>query len=114
MQQVGAELPLRNQTFQVLVGGGNHPHVDADQFTATDAEELALRQHAQQPGLQRQRHVADLIQEQCAAIGLLEAADMAALRAGEGAGFVAEQLAFQQLGRDCSGIERDEGPLRAR
>jgi acyl-CoA reductase-like NAD-dependent aldehyde dehydrogenase len=59
------------------VGGGNHAHVDADQLAAADAEELALGQHPQQARLQRRRHVADLVEEQRAAVGLLEAADMA-------------------------------------
>jgi hypothetical protein len=45
---------------------------------AADAVELALRQHAQQARLQIGRHVADLVEEQRAAVGLLEAA--AALR----------------------------------
>ena len=39
---------------------------------------------------------------------------MPALRAGEGAGLVAEQLAFQQFGRDRGGIEGDERLARAR
>ena len=77
MQQVGAEAAFGDQRFEVLVGGRDHAHVDADQFAPADAEELAFGQHAQQPRLQRQRHVADLVEEQGAAIGLLEAADVA-------------------------------------
>jgi len=42
---------------------------------------LAFLQHAQQPGLQRQRHVADLVQEQGAAMRLLHLADRALARA---------------------------------
>ena len=105
--------PSATQLLQVLVGRGDHAHVDADQFAPADAEELALGQHAQQPRLQRQRHVADLVEEQRAAVGLFEAAGVAARGAGEGAGFVAEQFAFQQFGRNRGGVERDEG-LRAR
>jgi hypothetical protein len=41
---------------------------------AADAVELAVRQHAQQARLQVERHVADLVEEQGAAVGLLEAA----------------------------------------
>ena len=108
VQQVGAEAAVGDQRFQVLVGGGDHAHVDADQFAPADAEELALGQHAQQARLQRQRHVADLVEEQRAAVGLLEAADVAALRTGEGAGLVAEQFAFQQLRRNRRGVEGDE------
>ena len=93
---------------------GDHAHVDADQLAPADAEELALGQHAQQARLQRQRHVADLVEEQRAAVGLFETADVALLRAGERAGFVAEQFAFEQFGGNRGGVERDERLARAR
>ncbi len=114
MQQVRTEASLGDQRFQVLVGGRDHPHVDPDEFAPADPEEFAFRQYAQETRLQRQRHVADFIQEQGAAIGLLETADVALLRAGEGAGLVAEQFALQQFGGNGGGVERDEGLARAR
>ena len=114
MQQVGAETAGLHQAFQVLVGGGDHAHVHADQLAPADAKELALGQHAQQARLQRQRHVADLVQEQRAAIGLFEAADVSPLRTGERASLMAEQLALQQLGRNGRGVERHERLARAR
>ena len=114
VQQVGAETALGHPRLQVLVGGGDHPHVDPDQLASADPEKLALGQHPQQPGLQRGRHVADLVQEQGAAMGLFETADMAPVGAGEGTGLVAEQFALQQLGRDGGGIERHERSGRAR
>ena len=41
---------------------------------AAQALHLALLQHAQQLGLQRQRHLGDFIQQQRAALGLFELA----------------------------------------
>src|SRR4249919_2494918 len=114
MQQVRAELAFGDEAFEVLVGGGDDAHVHADQFAAADAEELALRQHAQQARLQRRGHVADFVEEQGAAIGLFEAAHVALLGTGEGARLVAEQLAFEQLGGNRGGVERDERAMRAR
>ena len=114
VQQVGAETALLDQGFQILVGGGDDPHVDADQLAPADAEELTLGQHPQQAGLQRRRHVADLVEEQGAAVGLLEAADVAPRRAGESAGLVAEQFALQQFGRDRGGVQGHERRARAR
>ena len=49
-----------------------------------------------QLGLRRQRHVADLVQKQSAAVGVLEQARLVLGGAGEGALHVAEQLAFKQ------------------
>jgi len=55
---------------------------------------LPLFQHTQEFGLHQDRHVADLVQKQGAAIGLLELAEVARSSAGEAALFVAEQFAF--------------------
>src|SRR3546814_10753953 len=96
MPPCAGETAIGHPQLEVLVGGGDHAHVDPDQLAPAHAEELVLGQHPQQPGLQRQRHVADFVEEQRAAVGLLEAADMAFGCAGERAGLVAEQLAFQQ------------------
>ena len=92
--------PLRDAIFQVLVRGGDDAHVDLDRRLATDAIELALGQHAQQSRLQRQAHVADLVEEQRAAVGLLEAPAAQRVGAGERALLVAEQFRFQQLARE--------------
>ncbi|MNG22032.1 hypothetical protein D3C84_1064730 [compost metagenome] len=54
----------------------------------------ALLQQTQQFDLDIQAHAFDFIEKQGAAIGELELADAAFLRAGKGAGLVAEQLAF--------------------
>ena len=114
VQQVGTEAALFHQRLQRLVGGGDHPHVDADQLAPADAEEFAFGQHPQQPGLQRRGHVADLVEEQGAAVGLFEAPELALGRAGEGTGLVAEQFGFQQLGGDRGGVQRHERARRAR
>ena len=49
-------------------------------LVAADAVELAVGEHAQQARLQVGRHVADLVEEQRAAVGLLEAAAPRRLR----------------------------------
>ncbi len=41
-------------------------------------------------------HLADLVEEDGAAVGLLDEADLRRPRAGEGATLVAEELRFQQ------------------
>jgi hypothetical protein len=96
------------------VGGGDHAHVDADRRLTAHAIELALSQHTQQPRLQRGRHVADLIEKQRAAVGLLEAAAAQTVGAGEGALLVAEQLGLEQLGRNRRSVQRNERLVRAR
>ena len=53
---------------------------DLDRLGAAEPLELALLQHAQQLHLRRQVDVADLVEEQRAALGQLEAALLARLR----------------------------------
>ena len=60
------------------------------------AIDLALLQDAQQLGLQRRRQLADLVEEQRAAVGLLERPTLPLGGAGERAALVAEELALEQ------------------
>ena len=74
MQQVLAEQPLPHALLEVLVRRRDDAHVRLQRRVAADAVVLAVGEHAQQAHLQVGRHVADLVQEQRAALGLLEAA----------------------------------------
>src|SRR5690606_7213571 len=85
-----------------------------DRLMASDTIEVAVREHAQQARLQLGRHVADLVEEQRAALGLLEAAAAHGGGAGEGAAFVAKEFGLEQVARDGRRVEGDEGLVRAR
>ena len=61
-----------------------------------DGQDLALLQDAQQLDLHGRRHVADLVEEERAAVGDLEQPLLVGQRAGEGALAMAEQLALEQ------------------
>ena len=78
---------------------------------AADAVDLALLDGAQQLGLQADVHLADLVEQQRAAVGLLELADAPGDGAGEGALLVAEQLGFQQGLGDGGAVDGDEAGL---
>ena len=114
MQQVFAEHVLPDPILERLVRRGDHANVNAHRNLATDAIELTLREHAQQTGLQLRRHIADLIEEQCAAIGLFETTAAQGICAGERALFVAEQFGLQQIGSECRCVQRNEGFVRTR
>ena len=113
IEQVLAEQPLPDHQPQVAVACGHDPDVGPDRMVAADRDELALLQHPQQPGLRLERHVADLVEEQRAAIGLLEPAEPARVGAGERALLVAEQLALDQLARDRRHVDGDERAVAA-
>ena len=75
---------------------------------AADPGKFALLEHAQQLGLQFQRQIANLVEEQRARAGYLELARAPLGRAGERAALMAEQLAFDQAVRDRRAVDRDE------
>ncbi len=108
MQKVFAEQALAHALFQLLVRGRDHAHVDAHRDLPADAIELAFCEHAQQPRLQLRRHVADLVEKQRAAVGLLEAPAPQLIRAGERALLVAEQFRLQQIRSEGGRVECDE------
>ena len=112
--QVFAEAGLTHERLDVAVGGGDDAHVDLDGLVAAQALEALVLEHAQQLGLQPEAQFAELVQEQRAPVGLLEAAGAGLVRAGEGAFFVAEQLAFEQGLRDVGAVDLDERLLAAR
>ena len=114
MVQVFAEHALLDQVVEIAVGGDDHAHVDRDGAIAADAFHLAFLEHAQEFGLHEDRHVADLVEEQGAVVGLLELADVAGGGAGEAAFFVAEEFAFDQLGGHRGAVQGDERPAFAR
>ena len=75
--QIGAERPLVGLGAQVAVGGGDDADVDLDVFLAAEAAERAALEHAEQGRLHRQRQLADLVQEDRAAVRQLERALLA-------------------------------------
>ena len=66
--------PARDLLLEAAVGGGDDPHVDAPRQVLADPAHFALLQHAQQLGLGARRQLADLVEEQRAAVRLLEQA----------------------------------------
>src|SRR5439155_26487340 len=70
-QKVGSEAASCNRFVEIGVGGGHEEDIDLA-FGAADGTDRPIVQKAQQDGLQRHRHVADLIEEQRPAVSLLE------------------------------------------
>src|SRR5204863_4017486 len=70
--------------------------------------DLSFLQHAQQLHLRRQRHIADLVEEQRPGMREFEAADTALRGAGERALLVPEQFALEQRLRQRTNVHRDE------
>src|SRR6185503_6536392 len=66
--EVGTELAVDHRLLEIEVGRGDHADVDLDRLAAGDALEPLVLEHAQDLGLELQRHVADFVEEQRAAV----------------------------------------------
>ena len=106
--EVLAEAAGGDLGLDVAAGRGDDAHVDRDLGGAADALEGLVDQHAQDLVLRLARHVGDFVDEQRAAMRLLERADLALLRAVRL--LDAEQLDLHALGRDRGGVDDDERP----
>jgi len=106
--QILTETALLHPLQQIPVGGTDDAHIHRLRLTA-NRHHLALFQHPQQAGLQRQWHIANLVQQQSTAVGLQQLATHALLaRPGEAATAVAEQLTFDQALGDRRTVDRHE------
>src|SRR5690606_21592159 len=108
------EAALVNLVSQVPVRGGDDPDIDLARLLLADALERAFLNHPKQLALKLERNLADLVEEQRAAVGELEAADAIAERAREGAAHVPEELALEEIPRDRCAVHANQWTLAAR
>jgi hypothetical protein len=95
--QIRSETPMGDQLLEVDGAGGDQPQVDLDEAVRSQRLDLLVLQHAQQLRLQRQRQIADFVQEQRPAVGQFElAVACVSIGAGERAGRDPEKLGLEQ------------------
>src|SRR6185369_13491715 len=103
--EILAQLALLDRGGRIDIGRGNHAHVDGLLHPSSEAAEAAFLEHAQQLDLRGRRHLADLVEEQRAAIREFEAALAPIGRTGERALLVAEDFALQQRFRNRRAVD---------
>src|SRR6516225_10565415 len=91
-----------------LVCRGNNTYVRLDGCVSPNARKLSFLQDTQYFALNRQGHIANLVQEKRAPITLLKSADSLRGSSGKCTLFVAEQFAFEQIFRNSRAIDRNK------
>ena len=112
--EVLAELAAQHLLVQLLVGSTNQAKIDGGVFVATHAGDGAVLDNRQQLSLLRESEVADFVEEEGAAVGLLNFAGTVGFRVRERALHVSEQLAFEEGFRNRAQIHIDERFLATR
>ena len=113
VEQVFPESSVLHLLLQIPVGGRHDAHVHGDGGGAADAADLPFLEHAQELGLHLRGQLAHVVEEQGAAIGLLEPALVAAAGVGEGARLVAEEFVLHQARGQGGAVQGDEWTLPA-
>ena len=114
MLQIRTEPALGDQLSEILVGGGDDPHIDSDVFRAANATDAVVFQHGQQLGLNGQRKAAEFVEEQGAPMGRLEQPDASAAGIGECPLLVAEEFRLGQMLGNCRAIDLHPRPVSPR
>src|SRR5689334_7772834 len=76
MKEILTKLARPNQGLEVMMGCDDDANVHRDRLISADSLDFAFLEDAQQLGLHRQRHVADFVKKQRAAVCLLEFSQM--------------------------------------
>ena len=113
-EEVGAELAGLHHGGQVAVGGGHQPDVRPQGAAAAHPFVGPLLQHPQHLALHPGRELGDLVEEEGAPLGELDAPRRAAVGTGESPLLVAEELVLQQRLGDGGAVERHARPVAAR
>ena len=98
--EVFTERALPDGLLEIDVRGGDDSNVNLARRGVSERRELALLKYAEQSRLSFGRDVADLVEEERAAIGDLKQSLLRRDRAGECAARVAEEFGFEQLRGD--------------
>src|SRR6185503_20816047 len=96
---------------QIAVRRGDDAQIHPARLAPAHGPDLARLEGAKEHRLERRRRFADLVEEERAAVGELEEAATRAVRAGERALHVPEELARHELGRKRREVLRDETPF---
>ena len=114
IEKVPAETARIDLFLQVAIGRSDDPDIDFARTSVADALQFLLLQNAQQFRLHRERHFADFVEKQCAAVRQFEAAGLVFERAGERTSHVAEEFALEQALGHRAAIQLDEGAAISR
>ena len=109
VEEVLPEETFLHILLEVAVRGGHEPHVHLDRLDAAHPFELVILDHPQELYLHLPGKIADLVQEQRPLVGQLEAPRLARHGPREGALFVAEQFALDEVFGDRRAVDLDEG-----
>src|SRR6185503_15096571 len=111
VEEILAESPLADHHLEIPVRRGQDSHVGASHLLAADPNVDMVLEEAKELHLRALRQFADLVQEDCSAVGHLEASGLRPDGPGEGAPLVPEEFRLEERLGERAAIDRDERRL---
>jgi len=111
--EVFTELTAGERLLEIAIGRRHDPGVHVDHPVASDAGEAEVLQDVQELGLEGKGMLRDLVEVDRPLVGVLELARLSAVRPGERALFVAEELRLEEPGGNRGAVDLDEGATAA-
>src|SRR3989449_2611890 len=105
VEEVGTEAPRPHRFLEIAIRRGDHPHVYPNRAARPHGLELLLLENAEKLHLRLEGELADLVEEDRAAVSQLEAADAALQGAGKGTLHMPEQLTLDQARGDGAAVD---------
>ncbi len=112
--EVRTKAPFLDHAPKVTMGCADEPHVDVSCQFAPNATHVPRFEHPEETCLEVGWELGDLVEKQRSSVRLLECAAVRLNRPRERPALVAEQLAFDQVPRQPSSVERYERPCAPR
>src|SRR5450631_1906069 len=106
--QIGTKALLLDKLPEVFLRCSDHATVDRDQLVRSQPLDFSFLQHTQQLDLERHRQTLDFIEEHRSPVRPLDFSYPPLVCTGEGAKFMTENLAFEQLLRETAAVDRHE------
>ena len=113
IEEIATKAPRPNLLLERTERGADEPDVRLDLDRPAHAHVAPILENAEQLGLHRHGHLADLVEEQRPLFGRLDLAAGALVGPREGATLVPEQLALEQGLRNGGAVDGNERPLAA-
>src|SRR6187431_486407 len=111
--QVEAKSPSRRLLIEPAIRCGNDANIDAARQVLPHSPHFPILQHAQQLGLRARRQLANLVEEQGAAVSFLKQSRSLSDGAGERASRVTEEFCFDQFVGQRGTIQGAEAAVAA-
>ena len=113
--EIFAELFFTRPLEQIAVGRGDDADVD-DRVLAlgTDLLDFAALEESKQQGLHAQAHLAHFVEEHRSAVGHFEQSPAIAMRVGEAAAEMPEELGLEQRFGHAAAVDGDQRPAAPR